>query len=309
MHIQVTPFVFFLIFSLACGAPINSEDDVFRSDESSDTFKDIINTASNSKLEIWDWTKMNLPASPWSDETKFGNDFYVDSAYDPAAVSLKNKKIRFYIDPLNPIAPAVNLFNYRAEIHTAPWPIKHPVGTEQWLGWKYTFGNDYVIDATSPITIFQNHPGVRGLSPQLELEIAALNTPNPAVGGEIQIINVPNGDRIVTDVKPKAGDQLEVVVHIVYGLEDQGLFSVWLNGALYYNEKVSTVYSDYPWGGNNKWGIYHHTFNESPNDVSSSIESGAGTMELFMGPLKTWTRTPSHPSYLEDAYELIRPEN
>ncbi len=262
-------------------------------------------------LKLWDWTTMNLPPMPWEDETVLAYHFNVDSAYDPDAVQLTSTGLRFFINPINPATGIPEQYNYRAEVHTQPWPIKHPLGTEQWMGWEYTFGEDYEINIHTPITIFQNHPGVNGLSPQIELEIAALNDPNPAQGGEIQIINVPNGDRIVTDVKPKAREKLSVVVHVVYGLEDQGQLQVWLNGELYYDKAVSTVYSQHPWGGNNKWGVYHHMFNgtDSPEYVNLTLSDHAENVELFMGPLKTWTRSPSHPEYRKDAYSLIRPEN
>lgn len=307
MQMNIIYLACVLFFSLACVAPIN-DDPAIRKDTTQKEYS-TSGDYQNTTLQVWDWSAMDLPIHPWADETKFGDDFYVDSAYDPAAVTLVGKNLRFFVDPIVPANQDPEKFNYRAEIHTAPWPIEHALGTEQWLGWEYTFGSDYKIDETSPITIFQNHPGVRGLSPQIELEIAALNTPSPAQGGEIQIINEPNGDRLVTNVKPIAGDRLKVVIHIIYGIEGEGLLTVWLNGQKYYDKKVSTVYSEHPWGGNNKWGIYHHTFNGSESNVATSLENGAENVELFMGTLRTWTRSPGHPDYGNDAYELVRPEN
>ena len=69
----------------------------------------------------------------------------------------------------------------------------------------------------------------------------------------------------------------------------------------------TTVLQDYPWGGNNKWGIYHHTFKNSLPDVQASINAGAEFVELYMGPLRLMTRSPSHPEYKLDAYHLVDP--
>lgn len=261
-----------------------------------------------SKLKEWFWSEIEIPSYSWQDGAKFGKDLYIDIAFDPESIRKKNDhELSFLLDPLNVPAGAPSDFSYRSEIHTTPWPINHPTGTEQWIGWVYTFGDDYVIDPTSPITIFQNHPGVHGLSPQIEIELAGLNNPSPAQGGEIQIVNEAAEDRIVYPIKPMAGDQLEVVIHVIYGIGSEGLLQVWLNGTLYYNEKTSTVYADYPWGGNNKWGVYHHTFNDSASDVESSLDIGAGSVELSMGTLRMLTRTPDDQEYSLSAYDMVRP--
>lgn len=306
-----------LLFHPTCNQPLIGEDDQVINNITSGTNYDnpldshedptSIISFDESVMKVFNWGNMDLPDQPWPDETTFGDDLFVDSAYDPEAVSLSNNQLRFYIDPVSP--PVINNFNYRSEIHTAPWPIQHPLGTEQWLGWEYTFGEDYVIDPTAPITIFQNHNGVNGLSPAIELEIAGLNNPSPAQGGEIQVVNEAASERIVYPVRPEAGDKLEVVVHVIYGVQKYGLLQVWLNGTLYYNKRGSTVYEDHLFGGNNKWGVYHHMFNNSADDVQSSLNIGAGRVELFIGPLRILTRTPDHPEYKLDAYHLVRPEN
>jgi hypothetical protein len=264
-----------------------------------------------SGLKCWNWNEIMIPVYTWPGGTAFGDGLFVDTAFDPEGISIVGKQVRFYIDPLIPETPenAPSSYNYRSEIHTAPWPINHPLGTEQWIGWEYTFGDNYVIDTSSPITVFQNHPGINGLSPQIEIEIAALNDPAPAQGGEIQVVNAASSDRFVYPVKPMAGDKLEVVIHVIYGLGTDGLLQVWLNDHLFYNKKTATVYQDQPWGGNNKWGVYHHTFMNSTEHVSSSLNLGAGRVELFMSPLKLLTRTPDHAEYGIDAYDLVRPKD
>ncbi len=255
----------------------------------------------------WAWDTISIPPYSYPDGVAFGPGLFVNSAYDTMGIAISGDCIWFHLDPLDPAPPAgsASPHNYRSEIHTDPWQINHPLGTEQWIGWRYFFPNNYVIDTTSPITIFQNHPGIGGLSPMIELEIAALDDPSPALGGEIQVVNV--NDRIIYPVKPMAGDTLDVVIHIVYGLGNEGLTQVWLNGELYHDKIEQTVYTDYPWGGNNKWGIYHHTFKNSPADVQASINAGAGFVDLFMGTLRMITRAPGHPEYKLDAYDLVKP--
>ncbi len=269
----------------------------------------MISSQDDSLLKIWKWGNITIPSYSWPAGTAFGEGLFIDTAFDPEGISIHGGEIRFHVDPINPAPPqdAPSEFNYRSEIHTTPWNINHPLGTEQWFGWQYTFGDNYVIDPTSPITIFQNHPGVTGESPQFELELAALNSPAPALGGELQIVNEASSDRIVLDIKPEAGESIDIVIHVVYGLGAEGLLQIWLNETLYYDEQTSTVYQAYPWGGNNKWGIYHHTFNNSSSDVQSSLDIGAGPMDLYMNALRLITRTPDHAEYKIDAYDLVKP--
>ena len=261
----------------------------------------------SSIVRTWMWDTITIPPYTYPEATAFGNGLFVNTAYDTMGVSIVGDRMRFNLNPIDPPPPSDTLSpnNYRSEIRTDPWNIDHPLGTEQWMGWRYYFPDNYVIDSTSPITIYQNHPGIRGLSPMIELEIAAFERPYPAQGGEIQVVNV--NERIVYPVRPMAGDSLDVVIHLVYGLGKNGLTQVWLNGELYHDKIEQTVYTDYPWGGNNKWGIYHHTFYYSPEDVQSSIDAGAGFMELLMGPLRLMTRTSDHPEYKLNAYDLVKP--
>ena len=292
---------FLVLFSgMDCKQTSTRLDEVQFAGHDTDTFN----------LKTWRWEQHSIPPYSWPEGAAFGDGLFVDIAYDPNGVRVVDQHLRFLLDPSAPsLSEDIPLrINYRSEIRTAPWHIEHPLGTEQWIGWRYIFGKDYVADTTSPITIFQNHPGIRGLSPQFELEIAAKNRPRPALGGEIQIVNAANEERILSSVFPLAGDTLDVVVHVIYGRDEEGLLQVWFDGVLHYDKSVSTVYADQPWGGNNKWGIYHHTFNDSPTDLASSLAAGAGKVELLMGPLRLLKRSPHHPEYRENAYELVRPD-
>ena len=85
-----------------------------------------------------------------------------------------------------------------------------------------------------------------------------------------------------------------------------GLLQVWLNDTLYYDERVSTVNEKFPWGGNNKWGIYNHTHRHE-SDVLSSRAAGIEAVELFMGPLKLLQRDTLSPHYLTNGYHMVSP--
>lgn len=262
-----------------------------------------------SNVKTWNWSQITIPAYNWPNGVAFGNGLFTDVIADPEGVKIENGLLRFWVDPINPTPPTEldSPYNYRSEIRTRPWNIEHPIGTEQWIGWRYHFGENYKIDPTSPITIYQNHPGVPDMDPLFELEIAAFDRPDPAVGGEIQVVNAPNNDRVVYPVRPLAGQTLDVVVHVIYGRGTEGLLQVWLNGELYYWERGSTVYAEHLFGGNNKWGIYHHTFNNSPSDVQASIEAGVESVEILMGNLKMLTRSPGDFEYATNAYDLVKP--
>jgi hypothetical protein len=304
--VNVIAAALFILFLASCEksnsqAPMEEEEPIILNPPTPTISMD------TSLLRTWIWDTITIPPYTYPDGTAFGDGLYTNSTYDPNGVSITDDKMRFFLDPINPTPPAgaQSPYNYRSEIHTDPWQINHPLGTEQWIGWRYCFPNNYVIDTTSPITIFQNHPGIGGLSPILELEIAAFDDPSPAIGGEIQVVDVAG--RTVYPVRPEAGDSLDVVIQVVWGFAGTGLVRVWLNHELYHERKDITVLQDYPWGGNNKWGIYHHTFKNSQSDVQASINAGAEFVELYMGPLRLMTRTPSHPEYKLDAYHLVDP--
>lgn len=263
----------------------------------------------SSIVKSWIWSELTLPPYTWPDGIAFGNGLFVDFAFDVNGVKIEGDKLRFFLDPINPAPPATNdgNFNYRSEIRTAPWQINHPLGSEHWIGWTFTFEPDYIIDPNSPITIFQNHPGVVGSSPMVELEIAGLNRPRPAKGGEIQVVNHVLNTRFVTDFSPQAGQTFEIVLHIVFDEGANGLFQVWINGELIYNEAEQTVFDEYPWGGNNKWGIYHHSHRYDTTEVNSSLAAGADKVSAYMGPLKLLIRDNSAPNYRKDAFDIVKP--
>ena len=263
-----------------------------------------------SYLKNWDWENTYIPPYSWPLGTAFAKGLYVDVAFDSLGVAVKDNKIVFSLNPLLPIPPTnpESKFNYRSEIRTAPWNIEHPLGTEQWIGWSYTFSQDYKINLSEPITIYQNHPGIMGESPQFELEIAGKDRPRPAKGGEIQIVNNAMGTRDIRSFTPQAGETYIFVVHLIYGFMEDGYLQVWINDQIVYDKRVSTAFSTYPWGGNNKWGLYHHSHNGDSMAVKNTLDQNISQVEIRMGPLKLLTRAPDYSTYLKDAYNLVRPD-
>jgi len=144
------------------------------------------------------------------------------------------------------------------------------------------------------------------LSPVFEVTLAKRHNHLQNPGGEIEFVNKGNDDREnYSKFRPEAGDQLKIVLHVVYGIDENGLLELWLDDELVYSKSVSTVYDNHAYGGNNKWGIYHHTFKNSESSVNASLDIGAGDVELKMSTLRMLTRTSSDPEYKTNAYEMV----
>ena len=125
--------------------------------------------------------------------------------------------------------------------------------------------------------------------------------------GEIYVVNKGNyPDNHPTGITPKAGDKLDIVVHAVWGDSSNGLLQVWINDRRVYDKQVATIYSDHPWGGNAKWGIYKWPW-ANENRVQQSLDQGITHLETFMGPLRMITRKPGDPDYLKDSYSEVKP--
>ena len=132
--------------------------------------------------------------------------------------------------------------------------MKHKLGTEEWFGWNYRFGDDYKIDEINDWLFFQVHNSINGTSPQVKLYVAHGHSKNSDHAGEIVITNNGNyPDYNKTGIVPVAGDSFDIVIHVIWGDDSNGLLQVWINGEKLYDKHVSTVYPEYPWGGNAKW--------------------------------------------------------
>ena len=199
-------------------------------------------------------------------------------------------------------------YNYRAEIRTAPWRIKHPPGTEEWFGWSFTLGDDYKIDQMNNWLFFQVHNAVSNASPQISLSISdSKSSGSGDVAGIILVINNANNrDKTDTGITPVAGQTLNFVVHVIWADANTGLLQVWIDDVIVCNKQVKTIYPDYPWAGNAKWGIYHHRWRDGDN-VQESLDQGITHVETFLGSLRVITRYPGDPDYGYDSYDLVKP--
>ncbi len=267
--------------------------------------------ANESGLKVWDWAAIDLPRFTGDTGATFSDgELHIDSECYERQVSKLGNKIRFRVDPKQPKVGhwCSREYNMRAEIRTAPWNVRHPLGTEEWFGWSLTFSEDYVIDQFSEWLFFQVHHGVVGDSPQIELMISKEGQNNTKNAGEICVVNKGNyPDNHPTGITPKAGDELKIVVHTVWGDSSNGLLQVWINDQVVYDKKVATVYDKHPWGGNAKWGIYKWPWADK-KAVDKSSEQGISHLETYMGPLKIITRKPGEPQYLSDSYLMVAPE-
>jgi hypothetical protein len=240
------------------------------------------------------------------------------------------QRIKFYVSPKNPLQYLSGTqypYHYRSEFTRYPWRINHALGTEEWVGFSYLFPTvaEGFVQNQTPVSIYQNHAGsVAGQTsnpPALQLEIAypgqMKDTP---YGGEIMIINNIRGIRyVVPGVRVVAGARLNIILQIVYGVGNTGLFNVWINGKLVTfpgSETVSagniggTVWppvlsTDVAVGGNSKFGLYHHQMRFS-NYVELNATSGHTKMEMYM---TDWNDVIRHPGDLDykstNAYSAV----
>ncbi|MEX0274754.1 MAG: heparin lyase I family protein [Flavobacteriaceae bacterium] len=267
--------------------------------------------AGDTGLKVWCWDTMEIPAFSKAYGVKLGEKggIRIDSECYEEQVFIVGDRLRFRVNPTEPkIGDWCNRpFHMRAEVRTVPWNIRHEKGTEEWFGWRYTLGDDYKIDQENEWLFFQVHPGVTGLSPQVELMVINTHQYQGGNAGEIYVVNKGNyPDNHATGIVPKAGESLDIVVHAIWGDAANGLLQVWINDEKVYDKQVATVYADYPWGGNAKWGIYKWPWLKE-NRVQKSLDQNITHLETFMGPLRILTRRPGDKEYGKDAYSLVAP--
>ena len=266
--------------------------------------------ANETGLKSWCWQDAVIPNYTEKKGVAFSNGYlHVDSECYEKQVTIENDRIKFSINPSYPVPDSwcARDYNMRAEIRTAPWDVRHELGTEEWFGWTYSFGDNYVIDHNSQWKFFQVHNGVTGQSPQIGLEIINANQFKEHEAGEIYVTVAGDKNNYTpTGVTPLAGQTLEIVVHVIYGDAQNGLLKVWINNSLVFNQNVSTVLNIYPWGGNAKWGIYKWPW-ASKEGVEKSIEQGIDYLNTYMGNLRIITRIPSDTNYGKNSYSLVAP--
>jgi Polysaccharide lyase len=274
--------------------------------------KDDVTITVSSNLLFVDWKNTTFPSDGLPDGRRFANDRLRSStAYDAFNRIIVNDKLKIVVDSNVPVDPAVSSaqYHYRAEFTEWPWRIHLPEGTEQWFGWSYYFSADYVRGVT-PITIFQNHAAaVSDSHPLFQLELSRPGQIKGALGGEIQVVNICSEPKVrkLTAFRPKPGDRVDIICHVVYGRGDKGLLEFWFNGVQVHSQIGSNIFAaPENWGGNNKWGIYHHSWDE-PLKVQQDIAAGHTKFELLMGNLRQITRAPNDPAYLSNSKSLVDP--
>ncbi len=258
-----------------------------------------------------EWKNIALPADGLPDGRRWASDRLRSStAFGAFSRVISNDKLKIAVDSQIPVDPMVSSskYHYRAEFTEWPWRINLPEGTEQWFGWSYHFPADYVR-AVSPISIFQNHAGGTNSSPAFQLELTKPGQLAGALGGEIQVINNCSSPKVrkLTSIRPNPGDRIDIICHVVHALDANGLLEFWINGIKIHEQIGSTIYpAPENWGGNNKWGIYHHTWTD-PTMVLQNIAAGHTKFELLMGNLRQITRSPADAGYLSDSKAIVDP--
>ncbi|TMM58219.1 hypothetical protein FEE95_01980 [Maribacter algarum] len=270
--------------------------------------------ANDSGLKTWCWGDIDVPSGASTGRDSFSNgQLALNIQCNANQVYKEGNRLRFVLNPTKP-SPASwcpENFNMRSEIRTMPWNVDHPSGTEEWIGFSYGFGDNYIPDPTNNWVFYQAHEGTLGASPLLSLQIDG-RAGSSYKTGEIVVVNASqDGSKnsiYGTNIVPTAGETVDVVLHVIWGDENTGLLEVWLNGnKLVDLQTTRTVRSSTRVGGNSKFGIYKHAW-RSETGVQTSAAQGVSEVETFMGPLRIITRKPSDTNYRQNAYDKVSPE-
>jgi hypothetical protein len=284
----------------------------------------VSSTATVTGLTNFKVANLSIPSSGIVDGKRFYSDgsLRANIAHYPYALMKVTKnglpRIRFYVKPTAPTPSLLNgvyQYHHRAEFTRYPWTLNLPYRTEEWIGFSYLFPTaaEGFTQNQTPVSIYQNHPGrIPGMTinpPAVQLEIAypnqLKNYADPAYqtpyGGEIMIINNVRGIRYVAPgVRVVPGARLDIIIQLVYGTGSDGLFNVWINGKLMEfqgNSQVergnvgSTVWPEFPYGGNSKFGLYHHQ-EKYKSGVDKNYAKGHTNMIMWM---TDWNDVFRHP--------------
>ncbi len=264
--------------------------------------------ASDRGLKTWCWADVTAAIGGPNNYSFSEGQLSVSAECNQYQVTNVQDRLRFNLDLTQPAADwCSNDFNLRAEISTSPWKVNHSAGTEEWFGWTYTFGDDYIIDKVNPWAFFQVHEGTSGKTPMIALWCTNEGGPGSGVAGEITISNTTGGNTYgPTGVVPTAGQELDIVVHVIWGDENNGLLQVWIDGSKVHDEQRRTIHAFNPVGGNAKFGIYKWGWRDQAG-IDSAMQQGINHLETFMGPLRIITRLPSDEDYGKDSYSEVVP--
>ena len=258
----------------------------------------------------WCWRDLEQEVNSAGTQNNFSNSQLARSAHhDPNGTFVQNGRLYFSLDPL-PIDER-NKLNYRQEIRDTPSDVSHPVGTEQWWGFDYRFADDYIADEL-PWMMWQTHGDFSTPSnPMTAIELAPTNyLGNINSRGELVVSNsafsTENPKKIPLGIIPRAGQTLRIVIHIVWGDNNTGLFQIWVDGVLVYDQKERTVYVEQPEGGYWKLGIYKWRW-QSNSNINSSAALGISELNTSIGALRVIKKSPANSSYLSNEYNTVRP--
>ena len=265
--------------------------------------------ANDSGLKTWCWQDVDV--APGGPETySFSNDqLSVSTECNRNQIINVDNRLKFKLDLTKPSAEwCANDFNLRAEISTSPWLASHPLGTEEWFGWTYVFGENYIIDKKNPWAFFQQHDGTTGLAPLISFWVMSEGGPGSGKAGEIHVVNATANSSTYapTGIIPVAGEAINIVVHIVWAADNTGWLQVWMNQKKVYDVYGATVRNTNPVGGNAKFGIYKWAWREQEG-VNSSLQQGITELETFMGPLRIITRLADDPDFGKKSFALVSP--
>ncbi|CAM4124927.1 heparin lyase I family protein [Zobellia nedashkovskayae] len=263
-------------------------------------------------LKVFCWSDISLEES--NDKTKRSIDslhLKIDTECNPDQVKIDKGKLSFHVELESTISNknCERQYNMRAEVRTAPWNVNHVSGTEEWFGWNYTFNDDYKIDKQNPWLFFQVHEGTLGDTPLIALWCMNQDGPGSGRAGEIHVVNNAHTSKSYYNPSgfvPKAGETLDIVVHVVWGDYSNGLLQVWINGEMVHNKNQRTVRASNPVGGNAKWGIYKWKW-ANKEGVERSKEQDIFSVSTSMGPLRIITRKPDTENYLKSSYLDVAP--
>ena len=273
-------------------------------------------TADKIGEKVWCWEGIEIVETTDSDSNSFSDgQLRTNSHCNTGMVTNLQDRLYFKVNPTFPSARGwCNYdYNYRAEIREHPADVDHPVGTEQWFGWDYTFEDDYKIDQDNPWLFWQIHGSFSNPSnPMVSLWIAKTHMAGHTnAAGELFVVNAAvdrnNHQYTPTEIIPVAGTNLKIVVHVIWGDDTQGLYEVWVNDVSVYSQQIRTVYVDQPVGGYAKWGIYKWPWQELTN-VQNSQNQGISELSTSMGTLRIITRNPGDTGYGKDSYFLVEPD-
>ncbi len=268
--------------------------------------------AGDSGLKTWCWGDIDVPSGSSSGRDSFSQGQLALSVECSANQVVKEgNRLKFVVNPTSPAAASWcnNNYNLRSEIRTMPWNIDLPSGTEEWIGFSYGFGDSYVADPVNNWVFYQAHEGSEGKNPLISLQVNSRATNNHKTG-EIVVVNAAHeGTYNIyhgTNVIPKAGETVDIVLHIIWADDNTGLLEVWINGNKLVDEQTRTVYRSSRVGGNSKFGIYKASW-RSASGIQNSANHGVRNLETFMGPLRIITRKSNDSNYRKYSYNDVVP--